>query len=231
MGFGNPVNGPILENKAPWPGTPTFRVTQTFAQHVATRAAAIAAGTPPDQAPGLGIDLGNGRCNDPVMAMVAGTVTLAGFLGAAKVVRYRPSATEEFGAAHLATIMVTVGQKVTKGQQIGTLGMTGATACHLHQGYTINGVEQDWWPILESNMLPDTGTGDDVNLKGTNPRPIVNRTTKLAQGGYLVLAGHRQPDPRHVRVVRRLGVPVGGQGDLRLPVARPVHQPTRPQAD
>lgn len=142
MGFGNPVAGAILENKAPWPGPPTFRVTSTFAQHIASGR-------------GAGIDIGNQRCGAPVLAMADGVVTFVGQLstdiGMANVVRYRVSATEEFGAAHLATMTVVKGQLLLRGQQIGTLGMTGATACHLHQGYKVYGVEKDWWPLLDQN--------------------------------------------------------------------------------
>jgi len=158
MGFGNPVPGTILENKAPWPGPPQFRVTSTFAQHVASGR-------------GAGIDIGNQRCGSPVLAMDDGTVTFVGQLstaiGMANVVRYRVSATEEFGAAHLATMTVVKGQLLLRGQQIGTLGMTGADACHLHQGYKVNGVEKDWWPLLDQNggEMPPPGTkqaGDPI---------------------------------------------------------------------
>jgi len=147
MGFGNPVPGTILENKAPWPGPPQFRVTSTFAQHVASGR-------------GAGIDIGNGRCGSPVLAMDDGTVTFVGQLstdiGLANVVRYRVSSTEEFGAAHLATMTVVKGQLIKRGQQIGTLGMTGADACHLHQGYKVNGVEKDWWPLLDHEVEMNT---------------------------------------------------------------------------
>jgi hypothetical protein len=188
MGFASPVGVPILENKAPWPGPPTFRVTSTFAQHVASGR-------------GPGIDIGNQRCGAPVLAMAAGTVTFAGQLptaiGMANVVRYRISGTEELGAAHLATMTVALGQAVSKGQQIGTLGMTGATACHLHQGYKVNGVEQDWWPLY-------TEQGDDMDASF---EPVPNRTVTVNAGSR-----HRlTPDltPTNIAIASDPGGPLG----------------------
>jgi len=134
--FGNPVVGYIRP-----PGSPvivgSFRVTATFAEHVASGR-------------GPGIDIGNGRCGDPIFALHSGLVTFAGLIGAAKVVRIDfTDGIHQSGYAHLDTINVKVGQRVTRGQMIGTLGMTGADACHLHLGMKKSGVEVDSWPMLE----------------------------------------------------------------------------------
>lgn len=136
--FGNPVVG-YIASEGSVVDAGAFRVTATFAEHVASGR-------------GPGIDLGNGRCGDPIFAMHDGTVTLAGLLGQAKVVRIMaPDGINESGYAHLASILpgIVKGKKVLRGQQIGTLGSTGATACHLHLGYKRNGVESDSWPLLD----------------------------------------------------------------------------------
>src|SRR3990167_10403719 len=167
VAFGNPVAGLIRP-----PGSPfivgSFRVTSTFAEHVASGR-------------GAGIDIGNGRCNDPILAMASGRVSLAGLIGAAKVVRivHPQYPGYETGYAHLATIEVTLGQIVSKGQRIGTLGTTGASACHLHGGCKVNGVEIDWWPLLIQNGAQE----DEDMLQGANPRPIENRKVATATGG------------------------------------------------
>jgi len=135
--LGNPVVGYIRgRQEAASPGE--FKVTSTFAEHVASGR-------------GPGVDLGNGRCGDPVFAEHDGKVTLAGLIGAAKVVRISWTQHPEFesGYAHLDTIGVKLNQLVRRGQQIGTLGTTGATACHLHIGLKKNGVEVDSWPQLD----------------------------------------------------------------------------------
>lgn len=133
--FGNPIVGYLRPRGAP-PQVGNFRVTSTFAEHVASGR-------------GPGVDIGNGRCGDPIFAMEAGTVTLAGLLGTAKVIRIAHAGGYESGYAHLATMIVAKGAVVKRGQQIGTLGSTGASACHLHLGMKLNGVEVDSWPLLD----------------------------------------------------------------------------------
>lgn len=151
--LGNPVPGRIQAKEEAWLGTPSFRVTATFADH-AGRA--------------LGIDIGNGRQGDDVYAMADGTVQFAGGVmvtgmpSAALVVRVRhPQFDAQFGGqvvtgyAHLQSYAVTIGARVTRGQVIGKVGMTGATAPHLHGGFTVNNVERDWWPLLDQNIQED----------------------------------------------------------------------------
>jgi murein DD-endopeptidase MepM/ murein hydrolase activator NlpD len=179
--LGNPVDktGRIQAQNEVWKGTPTFRVTSTFAQHVASGR-------------GPGIDFGNGRQGDAVYAMAAGKVVLAGFIGSAKVVRliHAALATSFGGAevgsgyAHLSTINVALGQVVTKGQQLGAVGMTGADAPHLHGGFTVNGVERDFWPLLDQNTGDDmTTTISQVLFLGTDGKPA-DRNVSLAAGPH-----------------------------------------------
>lgn len=164
--FGNPVRGRIRP-----PGSSvivgSFRVTSTFEEHVASGR-------------GEGTDIGNGRCGAPILAIADGEVTLAGMLGQAKVVRIAHAQLpgHESGYAHLDSIArgIKVGKKVKRGDRIGTLGKTGADACHLHLGLKLNGVEIPSWPLLEQNL----GAG---MLKGTLVRPIVNRQAKTLGDG------------------------------------------------
>jgi murein DD-endopeptidase MepM/ murein hydrolase activator NlpD len=167
--FGNPVKGRIRP-----PGSPliigNFRVTNSFADHVRDRR--------PE-----GVDIGNGKCGDPVFAIADGRVTFAQLLGKAKVVRiaHPQFPGHESGYAHLATIDpgITVGTEVKRGDRIGTLGKTGATACHLHLGLKLNGVEIDSWPHLDQNRETDM-------LKGKLISRIVNRQTTMLGNGTRV---------------------------------------------
>jgi murein DD-endopeptidase MepM/ murein hydrolase activator NlpD len=169
VAFGNPLAGTIHPKGWVRPaGNYEPVVTATFADH-------IAGGRNP------GVDIGTGRCGDPILAMDAGKVTLAGLIGTAKVVRIKHANGYETAAAHLATIEVAVGQIVTRGQRIGTLGSTGATACHDHGGCKDpNGVEIDWWPLLIQN-----GATEDAMV----PIPpgkfvqLANKVTKVT-GAY-----------------------------------------------
>jgi murein DD-endopeptidase MepM/ murein hydrolase activator NlpD len=175
--FGNPVRGRIRP-----PGSPvkigSFRVTSSFAEHVASGR-------------GEGIDIGNGRCGAPILAMADGTVTFAGKLGDAKVVRvgHPQFPGHESGYAHLSSIArrIKVGVIVKRGERIGRLGMTGADACHLHLGLKLNGAEIDSWPLLEQNR--------DGSLRGTLVRRIVNRQAKTLGDGTRLRPSPGTQDP------------------------------------
>ena len=164
--FGNPVRGRIRP-----PGSPvivgSFRVTSTFEEHVASGR-------------GEGTDIGNGTCTAPIFAIADGTVTLAGKIGLAKVVRvnHPQFPGHESGYAHLASIArkVKVGVIVKRGDRIGMMGKTGADECHLHLGLKLNGTEIPSWPLLEQNLEAEM-------LKGTLVRRIVNRKTKTLGNG------------------------------------------------
>jgi murein DD-endopeptidase MepM/ murein hydrolase activator NlpD len=157
VSFGNPVTGRIRP-----PGSPkvvgSFRVTATFQQHI-------------DGHRNPGVDISNGGSGDPILAMADGKVSRAGLMGAAKVVRILHDAFDdplESGYAHLATIDVKLGSRVTRGQRIGTLGKTGADAFHLHLGLKRGKTEIDAWPLLDQNQETDM-------LKGSHPARLVNR--------------------------------------------------------
>jgi murein DD-endopeptidase MepM/ murein hydrolase activator NlpD len=159
--FGNPVAGTIRPFGAPSDGT--FRVTAPFG--------VIDASHP---TPHGGVDIGNGRCGEPLLAMSNGRITLAGTVPGSDALIIRgidPAYPDyEWAVAHCATMAVKVGQLVKRGQRIGTLGKTGATACHCHIGLKIKGVSADAWPYLDQNQ-------EDEVLLGTNPQRVTNRFT------------------------------------------------------
>ena len=164
VAFANPIAGLIHPKGWARPaGNNEPVVTSTFLDHVNRVPSA-----------GGGIDIGTGRCGDAILAMDGGKVSLAGFLGTALVVRIDHGNGYESGYAHLATKTVSVGQSVIRGQVIGTLGKSGASACHLHGGMKLRGVEIDWWPLLIQNGA----TEDDV-LQGANPVAVHNKLGRV----------------------------------------------------
>jgi len=80
-----------------------------------------------------GIDISNG-IGTPIQATADGEVTYIGWLGnygQTVTIRHTPDIETVYG--HLHRVYVRLGQKVVRGQQIGTMGETGrATGPHLH---------------------------------------------------------------------------------------------------
>ncbi|HSL85866.1 MAG TPA: peptidoglycan DD-metalloendopeptidase family protein [Bacteroidales bacterium] len=87
-----------------------------------------------------GIDLAN-PAGTRINASRNGTVTFAGNKGAyGRMIVIKHANGVETAYAHLSSIGVRVGQKVTQGQQIGKMGSTGrSTGSHLHFEIRING--------------------------------------------------------------------------------------------
>lgn len=180
--LGNPVPGHIQSfeeyEAQQWDGV-GFIVTSSFAQHIADNR-------------GPGIDIGNGKTGGEVRNMADGVITFAGqkptAIGMANVVRiWHPGLSSSFGGqrvesgyAHLLAIEVTT-IPVAKGQAIGHVGMSGATAPHLHGGVkiggsaTVEGTEIDWFPLLDQNS-PER---DDMNLKGTPAQPLSDSSKRM----------------------------------------------------
>lgn len=172
--FGNPVAGFIRP-----PGSPfirgSFRVTATFGQ--------VDADHPKDNPDGSrghqGVDIGDGMPGGaPILAMADGRVAMATFLGAACVVRidHEQFPGYQSGYAHLASMDVDVGDPVTRGVRIGTLGKSGAKKFHLHIGMKLDGLEVDSWPLLEQNQENDM-------LKGTLIKRLHNAKTTMTVNG------------------------------------------------
>jgi hypothetical protein len=167
--FANPVRGVIQAKPEKWDGK-GFKVTATFRDHIIGK-------RPP------GLDLGDGRQGDAVLASDDGAI-VAAFKDAgngALVVRQRAASQVGtiIGYAHLIRYTVSVGQRVKRGDVIGYVGMTGADAPHLHFGVTVNGREVDPEPYLTIGTTPP-----EEDMKPI-PRGvfghIVNRKTTLAK--------------------------------------------------
>ena len=188
MTFGNPVPGIIHpENWAGALGPTSWKIANggSFADHVAS-----------GRAPG--VDFSNRRCGDPVLAAEAGTVaSIFTDPNGAKVVRIKHPQLGiiSTGYAHLATIGVTRGQIVKRGQLIGTVGNTGAQFCHLHWGVNDGGREVDGWPLLDQNQEDDMTTiVDAVKYLGADGKPAP-RTVTFDAGTYIAyrLDGTKKP--------------------------------------
>jgi hypothetical protein len=154
-------------------------VTATFQDHI-------------DGKRNPGVDIGCGRCGDILIAQCDAIVSLAGLIGYptpnALTIRYRSARHPDFEPAvtHMATLAVNPrtgakwkpGDAIYRGEQVGTLGKSGADACHAHMGLKrlINGVwtEIDGWPFLEQN-----GAVEEDVIQGANPKRIVNRKTTV----------------------------------------------------
>lgn len=105
-----------------------------------------------------GADIG-GACGQPIWAAQAGTVVSAdgsGYNGGAgHNVRIQHGtingARIDTAYLHMDRIEVSVGQRVEKGERIGTVGSTGSsTACHLHFSVYKNGSVKDPLPYLNA---------------------------------------------------------------------------------
>ncbi|HHU38476.1 MAG TPA: peptidoglycan DD-metalloendopeptidase family protein, partial [Propionibacterium sp.] len=131
-----------------------------------------------------GVDM-TAACGTPIVAMTDGIVTRSGSAGGyGLLVEIDHGTVDEDRMssryAHLSVLGVNVGQKVSKGQQIGLAGTTGlSTGCHLHFEVLINGSFADPRAVLsgapfvrlDTPMVPWT-----PGTKPTRPLPTVPRT-------------------------------------------------------
>lgn len=93
----------------------------------------------------------------PARTVGDGVVEFAGMQnGFGNVVFVKHANNQETVYAHLSKINVQQGQKVSQGQTIGLVGMTGwATGPHLHFEVRVNGVQQDPMTMAkQSNVIP-----------------------------------------------------------------------------
>lgn len=203
MIFRSPVTRPLhgSEWKRP-PGNIDFRVTQVFG---CTGYAAE---------PPLGtckhfhraIDMGNGRSGDDVVAAAAGKVRFANWLnlgGIAVLIDHGNGWWTEYAHLRSGSLTVKAGSKVVKGQRIGRVGSTGATAAHLHFGCqrdrTISNLLPAWsvanryyddskahwqdpWPLLEQNVRIHLKADDGIRVR-TKPElgDTIYAATKAGQ--------------------------------------------------
>jgi hypothetical protein len=196
--FGNPVRGTIQAKPEKWDGK-SFRVTATFKDHIVGR-------RPP------GLDLGDGRQGDAVLASDNGVIVAAlkdpG--NGALIVRQRAASQVGtiIGYAHLISYTVSVGQTVKRGDVIGYVGMTGADAPHLHFGVTLNGREVDPEPYLT------IGTEEPVSETIVTYLPFAEgQRTWRAKGGQTV--GYK-PDGTTKTVVLAVGSQASASGTAHI---------------
>lgn len=227
--FRSPVQPPLKPLGTPVP-TGTFVVTRPFGDL-----------TYPQHGPHDGLDVGNGRVGDPIVAMAPGRVIQAAFVpeaGGAAIVRIDHGQGWSSGYAHMDRIDVKLGQTVQAGDQIGTLGSTGwVDGAHLHFDVTLNGQRVDPWPLLiEDDMrLPD-GTqamaqgviGPNVGIRSSAvvaDDNLIRRTTEDTQVAILFPVNGQGPykDPDS-GVVRTDWVAINNGGELAY-VARAYYRP------
>ena len=149
--LGNPVPGPIRPFGTAGSG---FGVVAVFGAVDAFHPANNPDGTHGHQ----GIDIGNGTCGFPILAVEDGTIDeILTAPNGARIVRYQLTKYPGYQAAlaHMDTFEVNLGQKVMRSQIIGHAGRSGTSACHLHGGMRLNGKEIDWWPLLDQNSEGD----------------------------------------------------------------------------
>lgn len=179
MIFDNPVRGRIgSPNADPESG---FRLTRAFAD-----------GSMPQYGPHDGLDIGNGRSGDPIVAMAGGTVYQAFYdaaSGGAGIVRLDHGNGWTTGYAHLDGIAVRVGQVLKAGDKLGGLDTTGwATGAHLHFDTSEGNTRRDPWPLLRQNQPAEV---TDVDILGTFERTTYGRTVAVDESAPAAL--HTEP--------------------------------------
>lgn len=187
MILGNPVRKPIRPLGSPSiAGNP--RVTNDFGPPsiaieptvIWPGGCGIAKGTYPDFH--QGVDIGDGRCGADVIASAPGTVAFSALdSGGSQTIIIDHGSGIRTWYAHLATRLVAKGAKVARGQKIGTVGKTGATACHLHWAVedrnfpgTVTAIRPsgrssikfvDGWPLLEQNVTVRPAHIDGIRIR------------------------------------------------------------------
>jgi hypothetical protein len=229
MRFGNPVKGRIGRLGHPDPVS-KFVVTRVFRDL-----------SMPEHGAHDGLDVDNGGPpGDPILAMADGEVSQIRIDDhGAKIVRISHGDDWSTGYAHLATILVDrVRQPVDRGQQIGTLGDTGAaTGPHIHFDISRDGKRRDPWPLLEQNQTDEeewmplplrerferwtvpAGTRFFTEGPGIGPAKRFDTDTKLetvaesADGKWRLLRFQNSAGaPRELLYVRRKGLKPKVQG-------------------
>lgn len=143
---GNPVRGTVHPTGWDRPrGNTDFRMTQDFGPSRLSVEPTIywpgGEGIPRGTYANFhrGIDLGNQRCGYDVLAAKGGTIAFAGIDGTGNrvvIINHGKGVRTWYG--HLGSENVYVGQKVSQGQKIGTVGSSAATACHLHYAIEVD---------------------------------------------------------------------------------------------
>lgn len=185
-----------------------------------------------------GVDM-TAACGTPIVAMADGTVTrsaAAGGYGLLVEIDHGTVDEDRMSTryAHLSVLGVNVGQKVSKGQQIGLAGTTGlSTGCHLHFEVLINGSFVDPRAVLsgapfvrlDTPMVPwtpgtrPTGPLPKVPATETGPLPDLKEVPLVpAPGNKPSPEGTPSPSP----------TPDPNPGTPTRPIPNPEPQPTTP---
>jgi murein DD-endopeptidase MepM/ murein hydrolase activator NlpD len=136
-GWANPIDRPIT---SPW----------------GPRTVICTSGVGCDSGFHAGDDFG-APCNTPFYSVSAGVVTsitYAGLAGDEIVVTHAGGISTAYAHMYNSGILVTVGEQVTAGQNIGLTGSTGdSTGCHLYFEYRVNGVTVDPQPAMAAHGI------------------------------------------------------------------------------
>ncbi|MCU1506255.1 MAG: hypothetical protein JWP05_1224 [Microbacteriaceae bacterium] len=114
--------------------------------------------------PGVGCDSGFHRgddfgapCNTPFYAVSAGVVTSitrAGLAGDEIVITHAGGISTAYSHMYDSGILVTQGEQVSAGQNIGLVGSTGdSTGCHLYFEYRVNGLTVNPQPAMAAHGI------------------------------------------------------------------------------
>lgn len=197
-----------------------------------------------------GVDM-TAACGTPIVAMTDGTVTRSGNAGGyGLLVEIDHGTIDEDRMssryAHLSVLGVTVGQKVSKGQQIGLAGTTGlSTGCHLHFEVLVNGAFVDpravlsGAPFLRLNtpMVPWTPGAQEDKPKGTIPKAPPGESGPLPDLDEVPLvpadpSATPTPDPSATPTLDPSATPTPDPSDPgTTPSPDPVDPGTTPTAD
>ena len=160
----------------------------------------------------LGTDIG-APAGAPVYAAAAGTVTFSQFTpsGGNEVwIQHTEGILTKY--LHHSTVLVSRGQVVAQGQQIGTVGKTGtATGNHLHFETHVNGTPQDPQPFMAARGIT-LGTGTPTTAQPLEGRKMIYRSggryASLVHGIYAHNAGWVELSSAEERTnLMRAGVP------------------------
>jgi murein DD-endopeptidase MepM/ murein hydrolase activator NlpD len=125
---------------------------------------------------------GDGDLGDPVFSIANGFVKFAGmtsvgFGNAVLIEHMLPDGKKIWSQyAHLDQVLVVDGQRVSRGQQVGTIGKTGGfTNAHLHFEIRIKDLPVDSWQVSSWNTVLENYI-DPINILPEMPRDETNNT-------------------------------------------------------
>lgn len=128
-----------------------------------------------------GLDLATPGGADPVLAARAGTVSFAGPAGSAgNMVKIEHGDAVQTVYMHMRSLLVSAGQQVSEGQQIGVEGNTGdSEGAHLHLEVHVNGakIAPRPWLLAGGAAIPAPGESLVVAASSTTPPSTASTAT------------------------------------------------------